>query len=59
MENGKRTSRVSAAVTDEEKRQIHLVARLRNSDVSNQLREHSIRDLIAAARRVEDTERAA
>ena len=43
-----KTERVSAAVTPEEKRRLHLIARLRDSDVSNQLREHSITDLLQA-----------
>lgn len=52
MANSK-TERVSAAVTPEEKRRLHLIADLRESDVSNQLRVHSINDLLEAARRAE------
>lgn len=54
-----KSERVSAAVTKEEKRRLHIVAGLRNSDVSNQLRENSINDLLAAYEQAEERGRAA
>lgn len=56
---GSKTERVSAAVTPEEQRRIKVVAGLRDTDVSNLLRDMSITAILAEFRRAQGEEVAA